>query len=203
MERRPVGHPVVLALAVGMLVAGCAWRTADTLHHVGPVLFRFHPPDASTGGISDLVHIGPFIEGGEQWGMSLGVSERIVVAPAFPGRPAAPERPASSASPVRWPALEALEPGRWHVSLVYLRMGAPSVPALVFRRMYGLELTVGAEARAASLGWTSRVLINLPEDALSVAHFDRHRPLSSLFVSWPAATLDAAAARKAFQEGTP
>jgi hypothetical protein len=203
MSRHPVGHTLVLSVVIGMLISGCAWRTADTLHHVGPVLFRFHPPDASTGGISDLVHIGPFIEGGEQWGMSLGVTERIAVAPSFPGSTAAPAGTAMAESPVRWPAFDALEPGRWHLSLLYLRIRAASAPALVLRQIYGLELTIGSEARAASLGWTSRMLINLPDDALSVARFDRHRPLTSVFVSWPAATLDAAAAWKTFQEGTP
>jgi len=191
---------LLLSLLAGTLFSGCAWRTADTTHHFGPVVFRFSPPRASAGGVSDLVHVGPLVEAGAQWGVSLGVMERITVVPATAGSPASPSR---AEPPLRWPAFGALEPERWHVSLLYVRIPTPSAPALILRRLYGAELTIGAETRSASLGWTSRLLVHLPEDAVSVARFDGQRPMTSVFVSWPAGTLDAVAARKTFEEGTP
>jgi hypothetical protein len=178
--------PVLRALAVGLvavlLASGCAWRAGGVEHYVGPVAFRYRPADEARGSVSQVVRLGVALEGGAQWGVATGMIDRLACAPTTHG-----DDPDHGAP--RWvlplSPLGPPTPGRWNVSLLYLRVEAMPAPLLVVRRMLGAEITLGGEANAASLGWTSRALVQPPPDALSLVRYDSRRPLDTVVAAWP------------------
>jgi hypothetical protein len=194
-----VGAVLLATLALG----GCAWRAADVEHYVGPVLFRFRPPGATAGAVSQVVRVGVSAEAGRQWGVAAGVVDRVAAVPASPATGSA-DAPVTAP---RWRTpLSPFAPpraGRWNLSLLYLRVEALPVPALVARRTWGAELTAGRELTAASVGWTSRTLVLPPEDACSVLRFDSRHPLDTVFLTWPEGTAPATAAWIPIKEAQP
>src|SRR5262245_42517768 len=63
---REVGAVLLLAL----VPVGCALRVGNVEHYIGPVLFRFRPPDAAVAAVSQVVRVGLAAEGGHQWGIA-------------------------------------------------------------------------------------------------------------------------------------
>ncbi len=173
----------VLVLSV-LLLSGCAWRTGQVEHYVGPVLFRYMGPPGGEAHVIQVKHLGLSGEVGTQWGLSVGLSERTAIAPqAFSA--AEPRPPIESA---RWSMpLSLLSPPvaeRWNLSFLYLRGEGVPKPRFVRRVIYGVGVHFGSEARAVSVGVASRTLLEPPMDALSVLRFDESRPLETRFAVW-------------------
>jgi hypothetical protein len=174
---------LVLLLAT-LPLHGCVWRGGATEHYLGPVLFRYTPSQEDKPAINQVVALGVLGEGGRQWGLSLGVVERTTVSPQFIGGTepgATPDSPRWSTplNPLRSPAA-----GRWHLSPFYLRVDGVQPPGLLARRLYGLQLLAGPEARAASFGMMSLMRIEVPDDAIALVRFDPNAPLTARFSVW-------------------
>ena len=178
--RRSAARAAVLASAA-LLLAGCAVRMGDVEHYVGPVLFRFRPPDQTVGAVTQVVRLGVSGEAGRQWGVAAGVVDRLAVVARSADEAAPAPRP-------RWTTplsfLSPPSPGAWNVSLLYLRVEGMRRPTLVVRRTYGAEVTAGAETSALSIGWTARTRAEPPDHSFSVLRFDSRRPMDAVSVTW-------------------
>jgi hypothetical protein len=166
---------VAIVLLVG-LGGGCAWRSGGAEHYLGPVMFRHTAGAGGEAVVSQVRSLGLLAEGGRQWGLTLGMLDRITVAPR------------TAPGPV-WTALGVgpLVPERWHLSLAYLRgIGVPAAP-LVVRRLYGAQLAAGVEATALSVGVIVRADMRPPDDAVTLLEFDAASPLRARLTVWPAA----------------
>src|SRR5262245_44210932 len=84
IDRRRWAAAVAYAtLFGGLLLAGCATlRIGGEEHYIGPVLYRYRPADSATGVISQVSRLGFWVEAGEQWGVALGVAERMAAVPS-------------------------------------------------------------------------------------------------------------------------
>lgn len=170
-------------IGLGFLLAGCAMRLHGVEHYVGPVVFRYSDPDAGSSYVSQVARIGVFIEGGTQWGVALGYAERVAVAPRRVEGTGTEEQ----AVP-RWVRPFSLvrppEPGRWNLSLLYLRVAPAATPLFVRREAFGLEATAGPEAVALSIGVAIRTWSEVPDNAMVRLHFDASRPLQTRLRVW-------------------
>jgi hypothetical protein len=176
---------VLLAAFLVVAPGGCAWRSGGVEHYLGPVLFRYNEPRADTAATHQVIAVGALAEGGSQWGLSLGVVQRTTVSPRFIGstESAPSTRPVSWSSP--FGALGQAEPGRWQLSLFYLRLTAAETAGLVARRLYGAQVVVGRELNAASIGMTAVTRVHMPDDALVLVDYDARAPMSAVFSVWP------------------
>ena len=173
-----------VVLVVAYSASGCAWRTATAEHYFGPVLFRYSPPEGDAPATNQVVAVGALGEAGRQWGMSLGVVERITVSPAYmrgTEREEAQQRPQWS---MLLGGLVSPAPRRWTFSPVYLRVDEIGVPALVVRRLYGAQIVAGPEVRAASLGVVSLARVDVPDDAIALIDYDSRVPMAARFRVW-------------------
>jgi hypothetical protein len=170
-------------VSAALLLAGCAVRMGDVEHYVGPVLFRFRPPDEAVGAVTQIIRLGVSGEAGSQWGVAAGVVDSVaVVARSVDGpTPAVRPRWTTPLSVVSPPS-----PRAWNVSLLYLRVDGMPRPTLVVRRTYGVEMTAGAETNALSIGWTARSRLEPPDHSFSVLRFDSRRPMDTVSVIWAA-----------------
>lgn len=173
-----------IVLVVACSSSGCAWRTATAERYFGPVLFRFSPPEGDAPAINQVISIGIFGEAGRQWGISLGVVERLTVSPVYM-RGTDPEEPLRQA---HWSmllgGLVSPAPRRWNFSPLYLRVDEVGTPALVTRRLYGAQIVAGPEERAASLGVVSLARVDVPEDAIAVIDYDSRAPMAARLRVW-------------------
>ena len=169
-----------MLLTAALVLSGCAVRMGDVEHYVGPVLFRFRPPDATVGAVTQVVRFGVAGEAGSQWGVAAGVVDRVAVV----------AQPATGSSPgrARWTTplsvLSPPSPREWNVSLLYLRVEGLARPTLVMRRTYGAEITAGAETSALSIGLTARTRVEPPDHSFSALRFDSRRPMDAVSMTW-------------------
>ncbi len=174
----------LVVLVVACSLFGCAWRTATAEHYFGPVLFRVSWLDGAAP-TSQVLAIGILAEGGRQWGVSLGVMERIAVSPVY-------MQGTDIEEPQRRPQWSALGAAvlpavrHWMFSPVYLRVEEIGTPVLVARRLFGAQIVAGPEARAASLGVVSLAHVDVPDDAFSQIHFDSRAPMATRVRVWRA-----------------
>jgi hypothetical protein len=177
-----------IASLPGLLVMGCAVRTGDTELYLGPVLFRYSGACRDETAISQIVQAGAVVEAGRQWGVTVGLAERIA-ATAADGRPA-PAPGEACAEQARWTAPVSipfsLAPRRWIFSPIYLRCRGCAAPAFVVRSAAGVQAVAGPEASALSLGLTTRTLATPPRDAFWLLRFDARRPMETRFTVWSA-----------------
>jgi len=169
--------PLVPTLLVLALLGGCAWRANGTEHYLGPSLFRHGDGEDGRAIVSQVRTLtGLQAEGGRQWGLALGVTDRIAAAPSAGGGSVATE----------WSALGLgrLDPHRWHFSPFYLRGERVPAPGLVVRRLYGAQIAAGEEVRALSVGIVSRAHVVPFEDAVWLLQFHSTDPLATRFVLW-------------------
>ena len=175
---------VLVLLIATLTLHGCAWRSGAAEHYLGPVLFRYSPSLEDRPAISQVVAMGVFGEGGRQWGLSLGVVARITISPRLLDG----TEPVATPNSPRWSTplnpLGSPVPGRWNFSPFYLRVDRVQLPGLVARRLYGLQLVAGPEIHAVSLGMTSLMRVEVPNDAIALVRFDAHAPLAARFSMW-------------------
>ena len=176
------GKSVPIAALV-LLTGGCAWRTGQTEHYIGPVLFRYVEPPSGKARVSQVERLGIAGEMGRQWGLTLGLSGRTAVAPR-------PADAAPATEPWRWSTPLCLLPppevGRWNLSLVYLREEGVPEPFFERRVVVGASALAGAEANAVSLGVTVRTQMDPPADAVSALRFDACSPMAAELAVWRA-----------------
>jgi hypothetical protein len=153
----------------------------DVEHYVGPVLFRFRPPDETVGAVTQVIRLGVSGEAGRQWGVAAGVVDRVAVVAQSADAPAMRPRWTTPLSLLSPPS-----PGAWNVSLLYLRVDGMPRPTFVARRMYGAEMAAGAETNALSVGWTARTRVEPRDHSFSVLRFDSRRPMDAGSVTWAA-----------------
>jgi hypothetical protein len=174
-RRRRTFAWLALVLAILLAPTGCAWRRGGHEHYVGPLVFRHREPPVAEARITDIVRFGVLFEGGDQWGLAVGATRRLVAAPID-----VCEKP-GAAAPLRSSALLAAGGEGWRFSPFYLRIQNAPPATFVSRTSYGAELTAGPEVAALSIGATSRTLLTPPADSLSRFVYDAAHPLATRF----------------------
>lgn len=167
--------PVVVLASFLLSVTGCAWRRGADEHYLGPVMFRHTEPPYGAARITDVVRFGMVVEAGDQWGVALGATRRLVAAPVDVCDPSA------AVAPIRVSAVLAARGERWTFSPFYVRFEQAPAPVFLSRTSYGAELTAGPEVVAFSVGATARTLLVPPADSLSRFVYDSSQPLATRF----------------------
>ncbi len=154
------------------VLTGCAWRTQRAEHVFGPTLYRFHQNATNLSVVSQTAHFPVLMEGGTQWGLSLGYSRRLSLTP----RPA-PASLTNSGLPSAWGGQA--KPGRWQWSWLYLRAPLQAPPFFIARGLVGLQAGAGTEESALSLGYSSMTSTRPEPDSLYSLDYDSRRPLEA------------------------
>ena len=183
MERKLMW--LCLLFGASVLIGGCAWRAENTEHYWGPVLFRYTAPPQGNAYVSEQRHFLILIEGGRQWGISIGWKTRVSAsAQRIEGEPTGGEK----AQSWRWSKPLSLfagpVEGRWNLSLLYLRGEQVPKPEFLSRSLYGTELAIGTEANALSVGASTTTELRPRTNALYAFRYDGHLPMETLFQVW-------------------
>ncbi len=165
------------------LFAGCVRWSGSTEYFLGPVLYRYITPVDGKAYVGQVVRLGPWIETGANWGLTLGVSDRITVDPKV-----ASVKRGTLVSRNRWLAALSFSPaqiaGAWRCSPLYLRIDRDAQDYFISRTMAGGEITFGKEANAFTVGYARTTLFTPPADALAKLHFKDNRPLEAEASVW-------------------
>jgi len=180
-------NPLMLG-CLGLLIApffsACAFRSGNTEQYIGPVLFRYAMPPNNNAYVSQIVRLGPSAEAGISWGVAMGMSERITVAPVI----AATRQKEQTANSSHWlmPLSFSQTPaaGEWNFSLLYLCVEREPGSFFLSRTITGVEIVFGEEANALTVGFAHRTLFTPPDNAISSLHFENARPLESQATVW-------------------
>ena len=175
-----------IVCTIALSQSSCAWRTSRADHVFGPALYRFSPPSHQKPAVVQTLHLPFLLEGGRQWGVSVGGIQRLALAPRRSNGAAGSEK--SEAQPQGcWISSE---PGNWHMSWLYLRAPLREPPVFIRRSVVGLHAGGGAEERGLSLGYSSVTATTPREAALYELDFDSRHPLDATFVVTPVATAE-------------
>jgi hypothetical protein len=172
-------------LALLPLVSGCVWRTQEADHLIGPAFYRLSQTAPGQADIVQTLHVPLLLEGGRQWGLSLGVVKRDAIVPGHP--PQTPQPPPSSPP---YGILTGVEPRKWHFTSVYFRAPLRETPLFIRRTVIGTQGGGGVEQRAFSLGYSSVTATWPREHALHELEFDSRHPLEAKAVVTPAADME-------------
>lgn len=167
------------------VISGCVWRTAQADHLVGPGFYRLSRTAPGQADVLQTLHVPLLLEGGRQWGLSLGVVKRDAVVPGHPAQTAA-----VAATPPPRGVLTGTEPGKWHFSPVYFRAPLRETPLFIRRMVVGAQGGSGVEQKAFSLGYSSTTATWPRENALHDLEFDSRHPLEARAVVTPAADME-------------
>lgn len=173
-------------LALFPILTGCAWRTSHADYVFGPSLFRLGQTTAGQVGVVQTLHVPVLLEGGRQWGLSIGGTRREAVIPG-PGHGRALDA-------IQDNAPQGIfihpEPGEWHMSWIYFRAPLRETPVFIRRSVVGLHGGSGVEERAFSLGYSSMTATMPRPDALHEVDFNSRRPWEASAVITPLAELE-------------
>lgn len=161
------------------LLSGCAWRTTRADHLLGPAMYRYAEPSAERATAFQSLHFPLLVEGGHQWGISVGGIQRFALAPARM------DFTNSLTSEMEMPRgwLIDPKPGRWRWSWFYLRAPVRHPPEFIWRRLVGIHGGVGRETRAITLGYSSVTALTPRQEAIYELDFNSRRPLEATFVA--------------------
>jgi hypothetical protein len=180
---RQHANPVVVpALVAALATTACAIRAPGADRYVGPVLYRETPRCRPDGTVVQTAHVGLLVEAGTQWGMSVGLADRVAVAPAPEAGRDCPPPGNGRATALAIPL--GTGPDRWHLSPVYLLRSTASPPLFVRRRGLGVRAGLGVEARTLSVGAVSTTVFTPPPDAFSTLSFSGGAPLRARLHVW-------------------
>jgi hypothetical protein len=163
-----------------LTATGCVWRTERAEHYFGPTLLRTVSACDAGAAVVQARHLGVVGEAGRQWGVAIGVADRVAVVPRV-GTPAGDA--CGHWAGIGGPA--STTPGRWTLSPLYARWDKPAEPALVRRVLWGAQLAAGTELTALSLGVVSRTQLVPIGDGVYAVTFDSTRPMETRFTVWP------------------
>ena len=166
-------------------ISGCVWRTAQADHLVGPGFYRMNRTALGQADVVQTLHVPLLLEGGRQWGISLGLVRRDAVVPGHPGPTAT-----VAATPPPHGILTSTEPGKWHFTPIYFRAPLRETPLFIRRTVVGAQGVGGVEQNAFSIGYSSVTATWPREDALHELEFDSRHPLEAKAVVTPAADME-------------
>lgn len=174
------GKHVWLLLALPL--AGCAWRTDQADHVFGPTVYRFRGTSPGNSAVFQTFHAPLLLEGGRQWGLSVGGVQRLALVAK---RGEAETALQNAGEPPRgWLIHPA--PDHWRFSLFYLRAPLHEPPVFIRRSVLGATGGAGMEERTLSFGYSSMTATNPREDAVYQLDFDSRHPLDATLVVNPA-----------------
>lgn len=173
-----------LCLLLVPFFSACVWRTDDAEHYIGPVLFRYAAPPIGKAYVGQMVRLGLSAEAGTSWGLALGVSERIAVAPLVAATSKNDQPPSHNRWRVPLSFSQTPTAGEWNFSLLYLHVEREPGSFFISRTIHGAEIVLGEEANAFSIGIVSRTLFTPPDNTISKLHYERARPLESQAKVW-------------------
>jgi len=185
MAPQDAGTSVCIVLGL-VLTTGCAWRSGGVEHYIGPVSFRYVSPPSGKAYVGQVVRWGLSTEGGSSWGISVGMSERIGVAPLSSSKIKSKSRLPRWSMPLS--LVQTPAENQWHWSLFYLRVEDMPPPVFFSRSVCGLEAVMGQEVTTFSIGLAHRTLSTPPEQAFSTLHFETARPMETRAKVWSGGT---------------
>jgi hypothetical protein len=172
---------ILLGLMVFWTVSGCAYRTSDAEHYLGPVVY-VTGSQATVQSMSEQIHFPALLEAGSQWGLSIGVMKRVRAVPLFMNDDPAlmhkanmPERLLSWGG--IWLSRNML------LNIGYLRVIQSSEPQFVARSVVGATATLGRETNALSAGSTQITYVRGVEDSLRILCYESAAPEKMVFVT--------------------
>ncbi|MCP4369297.1 MAG: hypothetical protein GY797_14450 [Deltaproteobacteria bacterium] len=175
---------VFLAYLISALM-GCAIRTKNGDYHFGPVLFRYQYPDRGKAYVYQTVNFPFWLEGGQLWGLGIGLKERTIVLPL--NNEDGPEKNLTLKKLCLlrpFISNENPKPGQWNFSFLYLRAKYSTDEKFLAKKLYGFRLYGGNEGYAFTAGVTRTTLMEPAKDAFHKFRFNTGQPLDTEFRIW-------------------
>ena len=146
---------------IGALVAfnGCVWHGPEAKHYLGPVWIRKSQGKAE---VTQTIHGPILLEGGKQWGTTVGISRRLSADPAH-------ETTANKAAPSQLAS-------DWHFSPFYQRIENPHPVEFSATTLWGLRMAAGTELNALSLGYARRTEFQPRKHGYYLLHYTSRHP---------------------------
>lgn len=177
-----VGYLLLSALC---LQPGCAWRSQEAEHYFGPVMYRHSDPQSGKAYLGEQIHFPFLLEGGDQWGVAIGLSRRLVASPNMIKKSGKRE---SDLSLWKWTKplsfFSDSSGNEWNFSLIYLRGDGLKGSSLFSRSQFGGSVGIGEEARNISLGITKKVEIYPIHEGLYFLEYNSDRPNETRYEIW-------------------
>lgn len=167
---------------ISVLLSGCSLQTIDAEYYIGPVAFQYIAPPKGKAYVDQVMRFGIATEAGTNWGVTLGILERISVIPITVKSPQFTSINESQASP--WSLFAAPLINDWKLSLFYLCIERHADDYFLYRSVYGAELVVGMEISNLSLGAVRRTVFKPPDNAFSSLHFKSNHPMQAQARVW-------------------
>jgi hypothetical protein len=184
-------HLLALYCIVNSLI-GCVWRTSESERYFGPVLVRYDKSGSRAELVFEQIHL-PFVfEGGAQWGLSLGLRDRIAAVAKEPGN-INPLR--HGEAPPRWASPLSVSCGRergWILSLLFMKVENVARPEFLAHSVLGFQMQAGAEMSTVTAGYSSTTRFQPQDDASYVLDYRNRHPMDLVFIvcKWNQAGFD-------------
>jgi len=163
-----------------LALTGCTWQTTHSAHVFGPVLFRYTVPPAGKAYLSQTKRFPLSLEGGQQWAASVGLSERLAIAPGPAAESAAPVETLSKPSGL----FCSPKPGQWCLSLFYVRSELKRPPEFIKRSICGVGARAGCEETGLTAGYSCETQLKPRQEAFYFLQYDADYPLATDFKVW-------------------
>ncbi|MDH5738921.1 MAG: hypothetical protein OEY77_01195 [Nitrospira sp.] len=139
----------IAILSCSFFVSGCAVRTSQGEHYIGPVLYTTGQ-QATVQSMSEQRHFPVLVEVGTQWGLSIGVIRRVRAVPLILDE-MGQRHSANQPEHIRSWGMIRLSPTTF-LSLLYLRATPSEPPKFLARSILGISLGVGSEQYTLTAG---------------------------------------------------
>lgn len=178
---------IVMSILVCLIISlmGCTIHTKYSDHHFGPVFFRYQGTDKGKAYVCQTVNLPLWLEGGSQFSLGTGFKEKTVVLPVT-NEEGSSEGLANKKLNLRKPLsiFGDPKPGRWNLSLLYLRTDYGSEERFLANKIYGMRMCGGKEVYAFTAGVSRTTLMKPAEDAIHTFRFDSTQPLDAVYQIW-------------------
>lgn len=168
-----------------LLFSGCAVHTERGTYHIGPLLYRYREPNEGNAYVFQTRSFPFWLEGGSQWGIGIGMQERIVMLPIVHN--------VDSEKNLDGNALNFQKPlnlfgksnlVRWNLSLFYLRTNYKSEEEFLVHKIYGARVSGGKEVNAFTAGISNTTQMKPANNAIHLLKYNSSRPLVTVFEIW-------------------
>lgn len=176
---------VVLLLCVFIILSGCSVHTERGTYHFGPLLYRYQTPEEGNAYVYQTRSFPFWLEGGSQWGIGIGMQERSIMMPIIHKNGSEENLKETELDFQR--SLNLLgdsKPGRWNMSLFYLRSNYRSEEKFLVHKIYGSRVSGGKDVNAFTAGISNTTLMRPADNAIHLLKYNSSRPLETVFEIW-------------------
>ena len=171
---------VLLGVILMTVFGGCVWRMGNEEHYLGPVLLRQVQPPEGKAYVSQQIHFPFVLEGGEQWGISLGYQNRIVAMPQK--RPCRYEEELKEIFEHKHQSNIPAKSKEWTFQLFSVNYIQPQMNSkFISRTNVGVTLGFGKEANGLTIGGTRLTELNPSVEGHYIFLYGNTSPLETVF----------------------